>query len=76
MEKGEELMSHDAVNHPQQYTRGKIECLDYILDQQFPFLAGQVVKYITRYRWKGKPVEDLQKARFYLDKLLAEEAGK
>jgi len=69
-------VQNDAVHHPQQYTKGKIECLDYIMDQNFPFLAAQVVKYITRYRYKGKPVEDLQKARFYLDRLIAEEEKK
>ena len=63
-------MKHDAVHHPQQYTRGKIEVLDFILDQDFPYLAGQVVKYVSRYRYKGTPQQDLRKARFYLDRLI------
>ncbi len=69
----------DVVNHPPHYTTGQIECLDYILDQQLNYCAGQVVKYVTRYRYKGQPVQDLQKAHFYLKRLLrdvqAEEDG-
>lgn len=62
--------SNDPVNHPAHYTRGKIEVLDFILDQRFGYLAGNVVKYVSRYRWKSAPVEDLKKARFYLDRLI------
>lgn len=60
----------DPVNHPSHYTQGKIEVLDFIEDQEFGYLAGNVVKYVARYRWKGAPVEDLRKARFYLDRLI------
>lgn len=70
--KGIEKMMSDAVSHPAHYTKGKIECLDFILDQDFGYLAGQVIKYMTRYRHKQKPVEDLKKARFYLDRLITE----
>jgi len=62
----------DPVNHPKHYTIGKIEVLDFILDQQLPYLPGNIVKYLCRYRWKGKPVQDLKKARFYLDRLIRE----
>ena len=63
----------DLVNHPPHYTQGKIEVLDFILDQRFGYLAGQVIKYVARYRFKGSAVQDLQKARFYLDRLIAQE---
>jgi hypothetical protein len=62
----------DPVSHPSHYTQGRIEVLDFILDQRLPYLAGNIVKYLCRYRWKGKPVEDLKKARFYLDRLIEE----
>lgn len=62
----------DLVNHPPHYTAGKIECLDFILDQDLPYLAGQVVKYVVRYRHKGTPRQDLEKAEFYLKRLLKE----
>lgn len=60
----------DMVNHPQHYLKGKIEVLDFILDQKFGYLDGQVIKYICRYRHKGKPLEDLRKASFYLNRLI------
>jgi hypothetical protein len=69
---------NDPVTHPSHYTQGKIEVLDFILDQNLNYLAGNIVKYICRYRYKGTPVQDLKKARFYLDRLIAEteaEAG-
>ena len=62
---------NDNVNHPAHYTTGTIEVLDFILDQKFGYLDGQVVKYLSRYRHKGTPVQDLQKAEFYLKRLIA-----
>lgn len=67
------MTDHDAVHYPAHYTKGTIEVLDFILDQQFDYLAGQVVKYVSRYRYKGQPVEDLRKAEFYLRRLIAEQ---
>lgn len=63
----------DMVNHPPHYTTGKIETIDFILDQHFGYLDGQIIKYVSRYRHKGAPVEDLKKARWYLDRLIAEQ---
>lgn len=60
----------DLVNHPAHYTRGKIEVLDFITDQDFGYLDGQVIKYVSRHRWKGNSLQDLEKARFYLDRLI------
>ena len=62
---------NDPVNNPSHYTQGKIEVLDFILDQDLPYLAGNIVKYICRYRFKNG-VEDLQKAEFYLKRLIKE----
>lgn len=61
----------DMVNHPGHYTKGKIEVADFIIDQDMGFLDGNVVKYVCRFRHKGKPIEDLKKARWYLDRLIA-----
>lgn len=66
---------NDPVNRPSHYTAGGIECLDAIAASMTPteyagFLKGQVLKYVWRYRLKGKPAEDLKKARFYLDRLI------
>lgn len=59
----------DLVNHPPHYTNGKIEVLDFIEDQKFGYLDGQVIKYISRYRYKNG-LEDLEKAEFYLKRLI------
>ena len=64
----------DNINHPAHYTQGKIEVLDFILDQKMGYLEGNIIKYVCRYRFKGG-IEDLQKARFYLDRLINEQGG-
>lgn len=59
------------INRPAYYTRGKIETWDFIIDKGMNFLEGNIIKYVTR--WRGKNgVEDLKKARVYLDKLIEE----
>jgi hypothetical protein len=63
-----------TVTAPSYYTHGTIETWDFILDKGMNFLEGNVIKYVTRWREKNG-VEDLKKARVYLDKLI-EEAGK
>lgn len=50
-----------------------IEPIDFILANGLPFCEGNVVKYITRWRAKGG-VEDLKKARQYIDFLIENEA--
>ena len=63
----------EAVNHPDHYNQGTIEVIDFIEAWGLTFSEGSVVKYVTRYRYKGKPVEDLKKARFYIDRLIKAE---
>ena len=67
----QQLTINDPVSRPAHYTQGKIEVLDFILDQDLPYLPGQVIKYICRYRFKNG-LEDLQKAEFYLKRLIEE----
>lgn len=59
---------NDSVNHPEHYTYGKIECIDYITDKQFDFCLGNAVKYITRAGHKQDAIEDLRKAIWYIEK--------
>lgn len=63
-------MTNDPVNHPSHYCDGGIETLDFILAKRLDFLLGQVVKYVSRAGKKdpAKELEDLEKARFYLDR--------
>jgi len=35
------------------------------------FCAGNAIKYISRYKYKGKPLEDLKKAKWYIERLIA-----
>ena len=56
-------------NKPKHYNKGKIEPWDFIVSQGMDFLEGNIVKYISRYKYKNG-IEDLQKARTYLDKLI------
>lgn len=68
-------IKHDAVNHPSHYTRGKIEVIDFIEDQQLSYHLGNVIKYIARAGYKGDKLEDLKKARWYLDRYINEVMG-
>lgn len=61
----------DMVNHPPHYTTGKIEVIDFIEDKQLGFHLGNSVKYIARSAFKGTELEDLKKARWYLDRQIA-----
>lgn len=57
-----------AVNHPSHYNVGKIEVIDAIEAWELNFSLGNAVKYIARADHKGKPIEDLQKARWYIER--------
>ena len=66
----------DLVNKPPHYNNGKIETIDAIksaLGDGFEFyLQGNIMKYLWRFDYKDKPLEDLQKAKWYLDRLIEE----
>lgn len=57
----------DMVNNPDHYTQGGIETYDFIRAKKLSYELGNVVKYVTRAPYKGNYVEDLKKARWYLD---------
>ena len=57
----------DPVNHPPHYTSGKYEVIDVLEDWfQTEPLLWQVGKYIARAFHKGRPLQDLEKAQWYL----------
>lgn len=58
----------DPVNHPDHYKVGGIETIDFIEAKQLNYHLGNVVKYVTRANYKGKRLEDLQKALWYLNR--------
>ena len=63
---------YDEIEHPSHYTQGKIEVIDFLIDQDMNFMAANAVKYLCRYRFKGNPVQDLKKAKWYLNRLIKE----
>jgi hypothetical protein len=62
-------MSNDPINNPSHYTSGGIETIDFIESKDLGYHLGNVVKYISRWKHKGG-VEDLKKARWYLDRFI------
>ncbi len=71
-----DMMDGDAVNNPSHYNAKGVEAIVAIeasmSDEEFRgYLKGNCMKYMWRYNYKGKPVEDLKKAQWYLNKLIA-----
>ena len=68
-----EVKASDLVNNPPHYNQAGIECIDAILaatnHNKEGYLQGNILKYIWRYDYKGG-LEDLQKAEWYLKKLI------
>jgi len=64
----------DMVNNPSHYNQSGIECISAIqaaLGSNFKYyLQGNIIKYLWRFDYKGKPCEDLKKAQWYLNTLL------
>lgn len=62
-------IKNDIVNKPLHYTTGGVETLDFIEAKDLNYRLGNVIKYVVRAGKKHTdPVEDLKKARFYLDR--------
>lgn len=60
----------EKVNHPPHYNQGKHEVIDVILDWGLGFVEGNIIKYIARSEHKENRLEDLKKARWYLNYLI------
>jgi len=61
----------DIIENPKHYTADRsIEPLDVIEDWGLNFNEGNVLKYLARWRRKNG-IEDLKKAKFYLDRLIS-----
>ena len=74
----------DVINHPQHYTLGKIEVIDFIEDKGLNFNLGNVVKDVARAGHKkssgksmdAKALEDLKKAQWYLNREISSREAK
>lgn len=67
----------DNINHPKHYNINcdgvqAIETYDYINSWKMGYAEGNIIKYVSRHKHKGKAVQDLKKARWYLDRLIKE----
>jgi len=66
----------DMVNSPPHYNQSGIECIAAIQAMLGPnfkyYLQGNIMKYLWRFDYKLKPLEDLDKANWYLEKLREE----
>ena len=67
----------DSINRPTHYNynwKGEqaIETYTYIRSWKMDYPESNIIKYVTRHPYKGKSLEDLKKARWYLDKLIEE----
>ena len=67
----------DLVNAPPHFTEGEIECKDAIksalvrcTDGYTASCLGQVIKYVWRFKLKGNPVQDLEKAAFWINEAI------
>lgn len=64
----ERASMNDNVNHPKHYNShpSGVECIE--ITEHMNFCLGNAVKYIWRASLKGKEIEDLRKARWYIDR--------
>jgi alanine-alpha-ketoisovalerate/valine-pyruvate aminotransferase len=67
----------DPVMKPDHYNNGAIEAIEAIKasmpENEFRgYLKGNALKYLWRYDYKGKPIEDLRKCKWYVDRLIQE----
>lgn len=65
----------DAVDHPAHYNGhpSGVECIDVV--EHMGFNLGNVIKYVWRADHKGDAIEDLRKARWYLEREIARRGG-
>lgn len=61
------------IDHPSHYNIGTIETIDYLesLGIAEDFCVGNTIKYLSRYKHKEKPLEDLKKALWYLGRVIS-----
>lgn len=59
----------EMVNHPKHYNRGDIEAIEVIEDWNLYFSVGSAVKYIARLGAKDLELQELEKTRWYLERV-------
>ena len=70
------IVHADPVNKPEHYNAGEIETIDYIVDvlgayEAISYCHGNLIKYTGSRLWtKGNPIQDAEKAEWYLKKMI------
>lgn len=64
----EQRKETNNVNHPSHYNQGKYEVIDVIEDWKLNFNLGNAIKYIARCPFKRNKLEDLEKAKWYIER--------
>jgi len=74
-DKGDGCAKHDAVHHPKHYTShpSGVECIQ--VTEHMGFNLGNAVKYVWRADLKGKSLEDLEKAAWYIQREIQRRQG-
>jgi len=60
----------EKVDHPDHYNKG-IEVIDFIDSWNMDFSTGNIIKYVSRHKHKDNPLEDLNKAKWYIERLIS-----
>jgi len=67
----------DEINRPKHYNinwagEQAIETFEYIKSWKMGYAEGNVIKYVSRHKYKGKALQDLKKASWYINKMIEE----
>jgi predicted DNA-binding protein YlxM (UPF0122 family) len=65
-----ESQDDDMINSPHHYTAGGVETIDFIEAKGLGYHLGNVVKYVSRSQFKDNRIEDLMKAKWYLERAI------
>ena len=73
IELNQTTVSNDPVNHPNHYTQGGIETINFIIkslgkEGAADYCLGNVIKYVSRAKFKENELQDVKKAQWYLNK--------
>lgn len=71
-DENEFMKAVEMVNSPSHYNIGNIETIDYLesLNIAEDFCCGNAIKYLSRYKHKNSPLEDVKKAQWYVNRLV------
>lgn len=75
LDKIDQRKASDLVNSPPHYRVGGVETIDFIEAKDLNYRLGNVVKYVSRAGRKGDPLQDLEKAAWYLQREIAARKG-